>query len=69
MGYTDFHGKNFSPSLFRLARESPELETRFWHAEARDCSWRKLIPASDFLQGIVALTVPFRPPITRFATP
>ena len=33
-------------------------------AEARDCSWRKLILASDFLQGIVALTVPSRPLIT-----
>jgi hypothetical protein len=35
------------------------------HAEAQDCSWRKLNPVSDFLQEIVVRAVPLRPPQSK----
>ena len=35
------------------------------HAEAQDCSWRKLNPVPDFLQEIVVRAVPLRPPQSK----
>jgi hypothetical protein len=50
MGYADFRGTNFSRAL-SWRREVPGMGAGGrGHAEAQDCSWGKLNPASDFLQ-------------------
>ena len=55
----------FFSALFRGVTSAGKGAGGRGHAEAQDCSWRKLNPVPDFLQEIVVRAVPLRPPQSK----